>query len=82
MSSDQPTWNRPKPGPKAPGAGGELSSSPPIDPAVQAWFEDLFAQLDSNRDGRIDPKELAEGLHALGYGHVSKKEMEVRSIRL
>eukprot|EP00094_Tigriopus_californicus_P008267 TCALIF_07963-PA protein Name:"Similar to slc25a24-b Calcium-binding mitochondrial carrier protein SCaMC-1-B (Xenopus laevis)" AED:0.90 eAED:0.90 QI:0/0/0/0.2/1/1/5/0/258 len=73
MSSDQPTWNRPKPGPKAMGAS---TTSPPLDPAVQAWFEDLFTQLDSNRDGRIDPNELAEGLHSLGYGHVSKKEME------
>ena len=36
----------------------------------------LFKKLDLNKDGKIDSEELAEGLNKLGYGHISKHQIQ------
>lgn len=49
------------------------------DPAVKAEsnrLKNLFKKLDLNQDGRIDSKELAEGLHNMGYFHISNDQVE------
>jgi len=40
-------------------------------------LKNLFEKLDLNRDGRIDSKELAEGLHNMGYFHISQEQIEM-----
>lgn len=51
-----------------------------LDPLVVAEsnrLKNLFEKLDLNRDGRIDSEELAEGLHNMGYFHISKEQIEM-----
>lgn len=36
----------------------------------------LFHQLDLNKDGRVDPTELTEGLKRQGYAHINKEQIE------
>jgi len=38
-------------------------------------LENLFNELDANRDGRVDPKELAEGVKKMGYYHVTEEQI-------
>ena len=40
-------------------------------------LEKLFHELDLNGDGRIDIHELAEGLHKMGYGHITEEQITV-----
>ena len=40
-------------------------------------LENLFHQLDRNRDGRIDAEELALGLQDLGYAHISPDQIKL-----
>jgi len=40
-------------------------------------LKNLFEKLDINRDGKIDSDELAEGLHRMGYAHISKEQIEI-----
>jgi len=50
------------------------------DPAVLAEsnrLKNLFEKLDLNQDGKIDSEELAEGLHKMGYFHISKDQIEM-----
>ena len=42
-------------------------------------LENLFNELDANRDGRVDPKELAEGVKKMGYYHVTEEQIIVRN---
>lgn len=60
-------------------AGGKESKDA-LDPLVVAEsnrLKNLFEKLDLNRDGRIDSEELAEGLHNMGYFHISKEQIEM-----
>ena len=41
-------------------------------------LEKLFHELDLNGDGRIDIHELAEGLHKMGYYHITEDQIMVR----
>lgn len=43
-------------------------------------LEKLFHQLDTNNDGRVDPKELADGIKKLGYCHMSEEQILVSFI--
>lgn len=43
-------------------------------------LEDLFHTLDANKDGRIDPDELTDGLLKLGYDHVTKEQIKVEDL--
>jgi len=61
-------------------ASGEESSGAASDPLVVAEsnrLKNLFEKLDLNKDGRIDSEELAEGLHNMGYYHISKEQIEM-----
>ena len=40
-------------------------------------LEKLFHELDLNGDGRIDIHELAEGLHKMGYYHITEDQIMV-----
>jgi len=51
-----------------------------VDPGVVAEstrLQTLFEKLDLNKDGKIDSEELAEGLHQMGYFHISKDQIEM-----
>ena len=41
-------------------------------------LEKLFHELDTNKDGRIDPTELAEGIRRIGYSHITEGQILVR----
>ena len=41
-------------------------------------LEHMFHELDANNDGRVDPKELAEGVKKMGYYHVTEEQIIVR----
>lgn len=41
-------------------------------------LERMFHELDANNDGRVDPKELAEGVKKMGYYHVTEEQIIVR----
>jgi len=38
-------------------------------------LERMFHELDANNDGRVDPKELAEGVKKMGYYHVTEEQI-------
>jgi len=59
-------------------AGGKESKDA-LDPLVAESnrLRNLFEKLDLNRDGRIDSEELAEGLHNMGYFHISQEQVEM-----
>jgi len=40
-------------------------------------LKNLFERLDLNNDGKIDSEELTEGLHNMGYFHISKEQIEM-----
>ena len=40
-------------------------------------LEKLFHEIDTNKDGRIDARELFEGLKRMGYYHISEEQVEV-----
>jgi len=40
-------------------------------------LRNLFEKFDVNRDGKIDAEELTEGLHSMGYAHISKEQIEL-----
>merc|ERR1719412_1447771 len=39
-------------------------------------LEKLFHEIDTNKDGRIDARELFEGLKRMGYYHISEEQVE------
>ena len=39
-------------------------------------LERLFLRLDQNKDGRIDPEELARSLRKYGYSHITKDQVK------
>ena len=41
-------------------------------------LEKLFHNLDANKDGRVDPSELAQGIKKMGYYHVTEEQIIVR----
>ena len=43
----------------------------------ESRLKSLFTQLDLNQDGRIDAAELTEGLHSMGYSHISPDQVHV-----
>ena len=40
-------------------------------------LEKLFHELDENKDGRIDIRELTVGLKRMGYYHITEEQIEV-----
>ena len=44
-------------------------------------LEKLFHTLDLNGDGRIDIHELAQGLHKMGYYHITEEQIMVKILR-
>ena len=42
-------------------------------------LERMFHELDANNDGRVDPKELAEGVKKMGYYHVTEEQIIIRT---
>jgi len=38
-------------------------------------LERMFHELDANNDGRVDPRELAEGVKNMGYYHVTEEQI-------
>lgn len=38
-------------------------------------LEKLFHNLDANKDGRVDPSELAQGIKKMGYYHVTEEQI-------
>ena len=40
-------------------------------------LERMFHELDANNDGRVDPRELAEGVKKMGYYHVTEDQIIV-----
>ena len=46
--------------------------------AERLRLEGMFHDLDANNDGRVDPKELAEGVKKMGYYHVTEEQIIVR----
>jgi len=61
---------------KLPGDALEASADPAV-VAESNRLKNLFETLDLNQDGRIDSEELAEGLHSMGYFHISKDQVEM-----
>ena len=56
--------------------------SPPEDGGEEAGrLKTLFEALDLNKDGRIDGEELEAGLTNMGYGHISKEQIEMFLLR-
>ena len=56
--------------------------SPPEDGGEEAGrLKTLFEALDLNKDGRIDGEELEAGLTTMGYGHISKEQIEMFLLR-
>ena len=45
--------------------------------AEEHRLKKLFHELDANNDGRIDIHELTEGLHKLGYFHITEEQILV-----
>ena len=45
-------------------------------------LEKLFHTLDLNGDGRIDIHELAQGLHKMGYYHITEEQIMVKILRI
>jgi len=52
-------------------------SSATSEPESETRLQSLFEKLDLNKDGKIDSEELAEGLHNMGYGHISKQQIQM-----
>lgn len=50
----------------------------PMAEAERHRLERMFHELDANNDGRVDPKELAEGVKKMGYYHVTEEQIIVR----
>ena len=50
----------------------------PTAEAERLRLERMFHDLDANKDGRVDPKELAEGVKKMGYYHVTEEQIIVR----
>ena len=48
--------------------------------AEEHRLKKLFHELDANNDGRIDIHELTEGLHKLGYFHITEEQILVSEI--
>ena len=48
--------------------------------AEEHRLKKLFHELDANNDGRIDIHELTEGLHKLGYFHITEEQILVSDI--
>ena len=46
--------------------------------AEEHRLQKLFHELDANKDGRIDIHELTEGLHKIGYSHITEEQILVR----
>ena len=56
--------------------------SPPEDGGEEAGrLKTLFEALDLNKDGRIDGEELEASLTNIGYGHISKEQIEMFLLR-
>jgi len=47
----------------------------PMAEAERHRLERMFHELDANNDGRVDPKELAEGVKKMGYYHVTEEQI-------
>jgi len=47
----------------------------PTAEAERLRLERMFHDLDANKDGRVDPKELAEGVKKMGYYHVTEEQI-------
>ena len=45
--------------------------------AEEHRLEKLFHKLDANSDGRIDIHELTDGLHKMGYSHITEEQILV-----
>lgn len=43
--------------------------------AEEHRLQKLFHELDANKDGRIDIHELTEGLHKIGYSHITEEQI-------
>ena len=50
----------------------------PMAEAERHRLERMFHELDANNDGRVDPRELAEGVKNMGYYHVTEDQIIVR----
>jgi solute carrier family 25 phosphate transporter 23/24/25/41 len=55
--------------------GGEGAGA--VEGTEAARLRNLFNQLDSNSDGRIDAAELTQGLHDMGYAHITADQIAI-----
>ncbi len=58
---------------------GAVAPDPEMVIAEEHRLERLFHELDTNKDGRVDPEELTTGLRRMGYVHITPEQIKVRS---
>jgi hypothetical protein len=66
-----------KDGASAYGVGTSGASYNTPDAAYVSKLESMFDQLDLNKDGKIDPRELIVGLRKMGYSHITEEQIKV-----